>query len=826
MSERFGDYELIQKIATGGMAEIYLARHVASQGFARAVVVKRMLPQLAVRRDFVTMFLDEARLAANLSHPNVVQVFNLGEAEGSYFMAMELVDGPHLGSLFAHSLRQRRPLPVELCVYICARSADGLDHAHDLKDPSTGLALQIVHRDISPQNILVSRHGDVKVTDFGVAKATTQEAKTRTGIIKGKVSYMSPEQCLGDRVDRRTDVFALGIVLYELLTRRRLFRDKSDLLVMQRITQEAVPPPSTLNPSIDAELDAICMRALERDRNKRYSTAADFSEALDVWLALHGIADARARLGKWMVEHAPDLGISQAALDTPIAPAEAPFPIIGPDSSGDQTTTTPLPYTGATDDQRLLSQSAAPLARSAAVRPLDLPPEATIPNPTAADSTSLPAEGGTLVTPPPFAALRPEEPEHSTDEASDPSQPPLVHVEAHSRRLSPLVPLEPTVADVFVEPVRPRRPARPIAIAAASALVLALVVGVALWRSSNEGSGNKTASTTVAEPDAPADDPQNGDANPDDKPPVDEPPDAKPPVDKPSGESPSDDKPPVDKPPDDKPSGENPSDDKPDDAKDPKATTRLVVTTVPSKVPVFLGDERFLGMSPVEIHVVPQKVAKILAHFPSGTETVEVALTDAQVKLELAAHIPLTLRSSPSGASAVITGPGMEKGVKVVTPVAGNVKLRAGGSYSVEVTASGHQSEKLTLVADGKMVEQTVTLRKDRETSRPQPKPVHSKPAAVERPTPTPPAEVGEGLVSIFSEPWTSVTIAGRSFPATPVTREKVKTGSYVVRVVRREYGINETLKVTVPKDGNIRVIFVFEDKGDGKYKLKSKRTE
>lgn len=314
MGEKFGDYELITKIATGGMAEIYLARLSTVEGFSRTVVVKRMLPQLAIRDDFVTMFLDEARLAANLAHPNIVQVFNLGETGGSYYMAMELIDGPHLGALFAHSLRKRVPLPIELCVFAAARAADGLHYAHELTDAATGKRINIVHRDISPQNILVSRHGDVKVTDFGVAKAETQEAKTRTGVIKGKVSYMSPEQCLGDHVDCRTDVFALGIVLYELLTRRRLFRDKSDLLVMQRITAEEVKPPSHLNPALDSEIDEICLKALARDRDDRFLSAGDFSEALDIWLALNNHPDGRGKLSRWLSEHAPDLGLSQ--LDT------------------------------------------------------------------------------------------------------------------------------------------------------------------------------------------------------------------------------------------------------------------------------------------------------------------------------------------------------------------------------------------------------------------------------------------------------------------------------------------------------------------------------
>jgi len=801
LSERFGDYELLQKIATGGMAEIYLARHVATQGFARPVVVKRMLPQLAVRKDFVTMFLDEARLAANLSHPNVVQVFNLGEHAGSYFMAMELVDGPHLGSLFAHSLRQRRPLPVDLCVYICARSADGLDHAHDLKDPATGLPLQIVHRDISPQNILVSRHGDVKVTDFGVAKATTQEAKTRTGIIKGKVSYMSPEQCLGEKVDRRTDVFALGIVLYELLTRRRLFRDKSDLLVMQRITQEQVPPPSTLNPAIDKELDQITMRALERGREKRYATAADLSEALDVWLALQGIADAKARLGKWMAEHAPDLGVAEGALEAPPVP-EAPFPLVA-EPAPTLSMTSPAPVTGVHDEGRA-TPSSLPHARSSAVRPLDAP-ETTVPNPPAGASSgaTLIAEGGTLVTPPPFAALKPEEPSQSTDEASDPSQPPLHVVERVAAR-GPT--LEPTIPDATVTHARPSEHKRPpIAAIAAAVVGVVLVVALALWRS---GSDDATPIGAVAVD--PSDDPRD--------------PDDDPAAAKDAGRMVDDrhaQKPPVDLPKQTDPARVDAG------QKSARATTRLIVTTTPTKVPVFLDEDRYLGQSPIEVDIEPQKLARLFAHFPSGTESVEAVLTDARVEVALVAHIPLTLRSAPSPASAVITGPGMERGVKVTTPVSGNVKLRAGGTYEIIVSAAGHEPSTIEVTAEGKLVERTATLKKDkdaRSSSKPSPKPT-PKPVVVER-APPQPVDPGEGVITIFSEPWTSATVAGRSFSATPVTREKVKAGTHVVRVVRREFGINETLRVNVPKDGSAKVIFVFEDAGDGKYKIKSKRVE
>ena len=308
MSERFGQYELLDKIAAGGMAEIFFARLVGVQGFARNVVVKRMLPELSVRPDFVEMFLDEARLAANLNHPNLVQVYDLGELDDAYFMAMEFIDGPHLGSLFAHSLRQAKPLPVPLCAWIIARAAEGLGFAHEALHPDTGEPMNIVHRDISPQNILISKYGDVKVTDFGVAKTEVQHTKTRTGIIKGKVAYMSPEQCLADKVDSRTDVFALGICLYELVTRRRLYKEKSDLQIMTRITQEETKSPSALNAEIDTELANICLKSLAKASSDRFQTMAEFAHELDKWLLLNNHTGGKKQLANWIQENAPDIG--------------------------------------------------------------------------------------------------------------------------------------------------------------------------------------------------------------------------------------------------------------------------------------------------------------------------------------------------------------------------------------------------------------------------------------------------------------------------------------------------------------------------------------
>jgi serine/threonine protein kinase len=324
MLQQCGPFELLRHIATGGMAEIFLARRRTTP--SHLVVIKRMLPDLAARPDFVEMFIHEGKLTSGLVHPHVVRVEEVGQADADYFIAMELVDGPHLGSLFAHSLRARQALPLELCAWVVARAAEGLEYAHTLKDPRTGQPLNLVHRDVSPQNILVSKDGEVKVTDFGVAKASTQQTKTRTGILKGKVSYMSPEQCLGDTLDHRTDVFALGIVLYELLTRRRLFRDKSDLLIMQRITGEDVAPSSSVNALIDPGLDAIVMKSLARDVLRRYQSTGELSRDLDRWLRAGGFQADEAALARWFATHCPELAPTTQIADLLVSDAPKPSP--------------------------------------------------------------------------------------------------------------------------------------------------------------------------------------------------------------------------------------------------------------------------------------------------------------------------------------------------------------------------------------------------------------------------------------------------------------------------------------------------------------------
>lgn len=281
---QFGKYELLKKLAVGGMAEIYLARQTGLVGFEKLVVVKIILPHLATEERFVRMFLDEARLAATLNHPNVVQVYDLGREGDHYYIAMEFIAGQDLTAIVKGAKQRGLVVGPEVASRIIASAAEGLHYAHTLKDRQ-GKPLQLVHRDVSPSNILVSYSGGVKLVDFGIAKAESQTSKTQAGTLKGKYSYMSPEQAKGLPLDARSDVFALGIVFYEILVGRRLFRRESEFAIINDIVEGVVPPPSKLRPDLPRELDVICGRALEKDLKKRFGSAQEFQLALDRFLS-------------------------------------------------------------------------------------------------------------------------------------------------------------------------------------------------------------------------------------------------------------------------------------------------------------------------------------------------------------------------------------------------------------------------------------------------------------------------------------------------------------------------------------------------------------
>ncbi|MEO8796617.1 MAG: serine/threonine-protein kinase [Polyangiaceae bacterium] len=285
---RLGNYELLQELAAGGMATVYVARQVGAAGFERLVVIKRVHRHLLRDDEFTTMFLDEARMASKIHHPNVVPVTNVVEESGELFLVMDYVDAITLSKLRFVASRNEEPNPhgtvkrlsPPVVTRILADTLSGLHAAHEATD-MRGARIELVHRDVSPQNILVGADGIARLIDFGIAKAAERATHTATGSLKGKYAYMSPEQASGKPVDRRTDVVAAGVVLYEALIGERLFQADSQLEILKNITDAPIPPPSLRAPDVPPGLDAVVLKALERDLDKRYATAADFLEALE-----------------------------------------------------------------------------------------------------------------------------------------------------------------------------------------------------------------------------------------------------------------------------------------------------------------------------------------------------------------------------------------------------------------------------------------------------------------------------------------------------------------------------------------------------------------
>ncbi len=296
---RIGRYEVLSHLATGGMAQIYLARQSGLGSFERHVVLKTILEERASDERFVTMFLDEAKLAATLNHHNIAQVFEVDQADGAYFMAMEYVHGENARAILETTLRRGWTIPLELGVMVVSGAAAGLHHAHERRG-KTGQPLNIVHRDVSPANIMVGFDGSVKVLDFGIAKAEERATKTVLGTIKGKYGYMSPEQCKGKSLDRRSDIFALGIVLYELSTLRRAFKGNDDFETMKRIVAGDVLPPSVAVPGYPRELEAIVLTAMATDPKSRFQTAQELVEALDAFTVRAKLTGTSTAMGRFM----------------------------------------------------------------------------------------------------------------------------------------------------------------------------------------------------------------------------------------------------------------------------------------------------------------------------------------------------------------------------------------------------------------------------------------------------------------------------------------------------------------------------------------------
>lgn len=312
-----GRYEIKRRLAEGGMAEVYLAQATGPEGFAKDVVIKVVRGFLSSDQQFIDMFINEARLSSKLNHANVVQIFDFGKHEQSYFIAMEYVRGTSLFDLRKRCRDRGIPFPPTLVAEIGAQVARGLQYAHSLSDK--GKPLGIVHRDVTPHNVLLSFDGAVKLTDFGIAKASTTH--TAPGVLKGKFAYMAPEQARGEMVDSRTDIFALGVVLWEMLTGGRLFDGDSELAVLRAVQSSLIAPPSRLNPDVPNELSDIVLKALSRPPIERYQSAFEFDKALGTFVlrAAKSVEDTSVSLFLQQV-YADDI----AAEDRPMTPIATP----------------------------------------------------------------------------------------------------------------------------------------------------------------------------------------------------------------------------------------------------------------------------------------------------------------------------------------------------------------------------------------------------------------------------------------------------------------------------------------------------------------------
>ncbi|MBN2359426.1 MAG: cyclic nucleotide-binding domain-containing protein [Deltaproteobacteria bacterium] len=336
--QQFGRYEILDRIAVGGMAEILLARSASLGGIARTCVIKRVLPAYSSDLKFVTMFIDEARITIGLNHRNIVTLYEFGQHDGAYFMAMEYVDGTDLAELMAKLFARGESVDPRAAAYIARSMCHGLHYAHSKRDHA-GQPLGIVHRDISPHNVLLSRKGEVKLTDFGIATARNKLSATMPGTVMGKSPYMSPEQAVGERVDARTDIWATGVILYEMLTGDRLFAAENLVATLVRVLNDPILRPSAKQPRVPPELDAIVLRALDRDIAHRYQTAEEMAADFDLLLGQepYDASDLAAALAH----------LEWSGVTSPMRPSLS----IQPAAAGPRSPTRPQPHLQIDDEQ-------------------------------------------------------------------------------------------------------------------------------------------------------------------------------------------------------------------------------------------------------------------------------------------------------------------------------------------------------------------------------------------------------------------------------------------------------------------------------------------
>lgn len=292
---------MTDRLEAGGMAEVFRGEATSVAGFKKQVAIKRVLSHLASNEKFIRMFLDEARLSARLTHTNIVQVFDIGHVENTYFIVMEFIDGANLKHVIEHLRAKKQPFPMNVAVHLATKVCEGLFYAHELTD-SEGRPLHIVHRDISPPNVLLSKRGEVKITDFGLAKAASAVEKTEPGVVKGKFSYLAPETAMGQEADAQADIFAVGIMLWEMLAGRKLFQGDSDYATVKLVQQAVVPSIRTINSAVPEELERVLNIALAKDKKQRYQTAQAMGEDLSSFLFSHQMRVTPLDLGKLVSE--------------------------------------------------------------------------------------------------------------------------------------------------------------------------------------------------------------------------------------------------------------------------------------------------------------------------------------------------------------------------------------------------------------------------------------------------------------------------------------------------------------------------------------------
>ena len=298
-AQLFGHYRLLDRIAVGGMAEVWKARMSGVEGFQKTVAIKKILPQMTDNSDFIGMFIDEAKLAAQLNHPNITHIYDLGKIGRDYYIAMEYVDGPNLRNTLTQARRKGMPLPAGMALLIAARLASALDYAHRKRD-FDDRELELVHRDVSPQNVLLSYEGDIKLCDFGIVKAVSKATHTQMGALKGKLQYMSPEQAWGRTVDARSDIFSLGSLLFEMLTGERLFAGDNEISVLDAVRECYVRSPREIDPSVPQSAERIVLKALAKEPDDRYENAGEMQQELEA--ILYGLrpTPSQADLGLWL----------------------------------------------------------------------------------------------------------------------------------------------------------------------------------------------------------------------------------------------------------------------------------------------------------------------------------------------------------------------------------------------------------------------------------------------------------------------------------------------------------------------------------------------